>query len=296
MAKKTSTGDADRFAKLLEDKTAAAAAADRLDAPPVGDPVSQLVLSMLTVNTTTERAEHAFSRLLDELVDLHELRVSHPYELVEIVGEDHPGVEDTVPRIREALFTIYGNENDLNLQSIAGKGKKEQRAYLDALESVPVYAAAQVTLLCYGGHAMPVDDRLLAALVDEGVFEAGETCASAEAFLLRQVKAGDALAAHLALQCWSDTLPDRLPERAQLTRKVDPERRDAGDPQPPAKLPPEPEPPARSDVARPAPGHPLVEARRIKAEADAEASAKAAGSRSNRKRARAKAKPVAKGG
>ena len=295
MAKKTSTGDADRFAKLLKEKTAAAAEADRLEAPPVGDPVSQLVLSMLTVNTTTERAEAAFTRLLDELVDLHELRVSHPYELVEVVGADHPGIEDTIPRIREALFEVYGRENDLNLQSIVGKGKKEQRAYLDSIEAVPVYAAAQVTLLCYGGHALPVDDRLLAALVGEGVFEAEETCASAEAFLLRQIKAGDAMEAHLALQCWSDTLPDELPARAVLARKVDPERRDAGDAKPPAKLPPEPEPPARSDVARPAANHPLVEARRIKAEADAEASAKAAGSRSNRKRARAKAKPVAKG-
>ena len=97
--------------------------------------------------------------------------------------------------------------------------------------------------------------------------------------------------AHLALQCWADTLPDELPERVTLTRKVDPERRDVGDPKPPAGLPREPEPPARAGVARPAAGHPLVEARRKKAQADAEASAKAAGSRSNRKRARAKAKP-----
>ncbi len=294
LAKKTSTGDADKFAKLLTQKIKEAGEADRLEAPPVGDPVSQLVLSMLTVNTTTERAEAAFTRLMEELVDLHELRVSHPYEIVAIVGDDYPGVEDRVVRIREALFTVYHRENDLNVASIAGKGKKEQRAYLDGMESVPVYAAAQVTLLCYGGHALPVDDRLLAALVDEGVFEADETCASAEAFLLRQVKAGDAMEAHLALQCWADTLPDELPERAELTRKVDPERRDAGDTRPPGRLPSEPEPPARASIARPAIGHPLVEARRVKAEADAEAAAKAAGSRSNRKRARAKAKPVAK--
>ncbi|BAM03549.1 hypothetical protein [Phycisphaera mikurensis] len=296
MARKTSTGDADRFAKLLAEKTKRAAEADRLEPPPVGDPVSQLVLSMLTFNTVTERAEAAFTRLLDELVDLHELRVSHPYELVSIVGDGYPGIEDRIVRIREALFAIYDAENDLNLQSIAGKGKKEQRAYLDGLESVPPYAAAQVSLLCYGAHAMPVDERLLAALVAEGVFEAEETCAAAEGFLLRQVKAGEAMEAHLALQAWADTLPDELPERVRLTRKIDPEARDAGDPKPPAKLGPEPEPPARSDVARPAAGHPLVEARRIKAIAAAEASAKAAGSRPNRKRARAKAKPVAKSG
>lgn len=294
MAKKTSTGDADKFANLLATKIKDAAAADRLEAPPVGDPVSQLVLSMLTWNATTERAEAAFTSLLDERVDLHELRVSHPFELVEIVGEDYPGIEDRIVRIREALFAIYDLENDLNLQSIAGKGKKEQRAYLDALESVPVYAAAQVTLLCYGGHAMPVDERLLSALVAEGVFDESETCTSAESFLTRQIKAGDAMEAHLALQFWADSLPEGLDSRVVLTRKVNPERRDAGDPSPPAKVPAEPLPPARAHVARPAANHPLVEARRVKAEADAEAAAKAAGSRSNRKRARAKAKPVTK--
>ena len=106
--------------------------------------------------------------------------------------------------MREALQEVFVREYAVAMKSIESKGKKEQRAYLDSMPGMVPYVAASVTLVSFGGHALPVDDKLVALLANEGVCEPDATPAEVESFLLRQVKAGDTLDAHLALQAWSD--------------------------------------------------------------------------------------------
>ena len=109
---------------------------------------------------------------------------------------------------------MYLREHDVQMHSIDGKGKKEQRAYLDSLYGMTPFAAAQVTLLSFGGHAMPVDEKLVMMLEREGALPENLDAAAAESFLLRQIKAGDALEAHLALQAWVDKSRAKFPPTA----------------------------------------------------------------------------------
>jgi endonuclease III len=182
--------------------------------PPPRDPVAQLVVSFLQWNATRKQAEDAFTALMDQMIDVNDLRVSHPHELVAIIGEDYPDAGARVIRLREALHEVYVREHDIQMNSIAGKGKKEQRAYLDTLPGITPYIAAEVTLLSFGGHAMPVDEKLAALLIGEGCLDEDTEPAEAESHLARQVKAGDALEAHLALQSWADRR--KLPAAADL--------------------------------------------------------------------------------
>ncbi len=173
------------------------------EAPP-RDPVAQLIVGMLQWNATRDEAEDAFATLMAAFIDTNDLRVSHPHELVELLGEDYPEAAQRVVRLRQALDMVYRREHDIHMNSIAGKSKKEQRLYLDTLPGVPPFVAAQTTLLSFGGHAMPVDDRLCALLIAEGCLDEGTSVVEAESYLARQVKAGDAAEAHLALQAWAD--------------------------------------------------------------------------------------------
>jgi len=189
-----------KFASLLKKSLAAFKGED----PPPRDPVAQLIVSFLQWNTTRHKAEDAFTALMAEMIDVNDLRVSHLHELVAVIGEDYPDAMLRIIRLRETLNEVYKREHDIQMHSVAGKGKKDQRTYLDTLSGITPYVAAQVTLLSFGGHAMPVDEKLCALLIAEGCLNAGTTPADAESHLTRQIKAGDALEAHLALQAWAD--------------------------------------------------------------------------------------------
>lgn len=210
---------ATKFASLLKKALLAYNGED----PPPRDPVMQLIVGFLQWDATREQAEDAFVAMMADLIDANDLRVSHPHELVALIGEDYPAAVERILRLREALGEVYLREHDIQMNSIAGKGKKEQRAYLDSLNGIEPYIAAQVTLLSFGGHAMPVDNKLCALLIGEGCLDEGTTPADAESYLTRLVKAGDALEAHLALQAWSDgqPMPDSLlaDDAAKKTKK-----------------------------------------------------------------------------
>ncbi len=201
MAKKSPTGNATKLNALLRK---ARAAAKGVEGPFDMDPASQLVLSFLNFNATRKQSERAYDALMESVVDLHELRVSHPHELVELIGENYPGAYDRVLRLREALHAVYQREHDVSLKTVAGKGKREQRQYFETLPGTPPYVAAQVLLFSFGAHAVPVDDKLCVLLIAEGVMDEAAAPADAESFLAKQIKAGDALDTHLALQAWAD--------------------------------------------------------------------------------------------
>lgn len=191
---------AKKFAALLKKCVTAYKGED----PPPRDPVAQLIVSFMQWDATRNQAEDAFVALMDDMIDVNDLRVSHPHELVALVGEDYPNATTRMIRLRESLHEVYAREHDIQMHSVSGKGKKEQRAYLDSLPGIAPFIAAQVTLLSFGGHAMPVDDKLLALLIQEGCLDEGTSVEEAESYLVRQIKAGEALEAHLALQAWAD--------------------------------------------------------------------------------------------
>jgi endonuclease III len=176
--------------------------------PPPRDPVAQLIVGFLQWNATRAQAEDAFVAMMDAYIDTNDLRVSHPHELASFLGDDYPLTTERILRLREALLDVYTREHDIHMNSIAGKGKKEQRNYLDTLDGTPPYVAALVTLLSFGGHAMPVDDKLCSLLIAEGCLDPGTTPQEAESYLQRQIKAGDAMAAHCAMQEWADQQDD----------------------------------------------------------------------------------------
>jgi hypothetical protein len=86
---------------------------------------------------------------------------------------------------------------------------------------MPVYVTASVMLLSFGGHAMPVDSKLVTLLADEGVVSPDTDPPSVESLLLRQIKAGDGFDAHLVLQAWSDASRRTSPKKLQAAEEAE---------------------------------------------------------------------------
>lgn len=172
--------------------------------PPPRDPTLQMVVSFLQWQASRKQAEKALERIMAVMVDVNDLRVSLEHEVLDALGEDYPLARERIARLREALNEVYVREHAVEMRSIAGKGKKEQRNYLDTLPGMVPYVAAEVMLLSFGGHAAPVDHKLVGLLVKEDVLEPGTEPDAAEGSLQRMIKADDGLQAHLLLQAWSD--------------------------------------------------------------------------------------------
>lgn len=168
------------------------------------EPIAQLVLSFLNWETTRRQAQAAFDRVLASVVDLNELRVSLEPEIVEMIGSDYPLAVQRVMRLRQAMNEIYRREHDWRPASIANKSKKEQRAYLETLPGIVPYVVSRMALVTYGGHAMPVDNKLVSLLRREGVVDDTLDAEATESFLLKNIKADEALEGFLKLQGFAD--------------------------------------------------------------------------------------------
>jgi len=189
-----------------------------VDLPDPLEPVTQLVVAMLQWNSTRRLALAAHDRLMERLVDNNDLRVCHPHEVVEMIGQEYPQAEERSARLREVLQEVYLREHATSLDSLQDKPKKEIKAYLDSLPGMPPYVAAEVTLLCFGGHAFPVDEQLVDKLREEEVIDPEATLAEVQSFLERQFKAGTAADGHAVLRAWVDAGARRGRPRAATTK------------------------------------------------------------------------------
>ena len=92
--------------------------------------------------------------------------------------------------------------------------KRDARAYLLSLEGVPTFVAARVILLGLGGHAFPVDTRLVKLLAAEDVLEPKLSPETATGRMERMLRAGEATSAYLAIESWADTVPTKRTTKA----------------------------------------------------------------------------------
>ena len=181
-------------------------------------PLEELIYSYVLWEAPASKADAAYRRLTHHIVDLNELRVCRPPEIISVLGKSYPLVEERAMRIKASLQEIYLREFAVTLDKCAALNKRDARKYLDTLDGMPPFVAARVVLLRLGGHAIPVDDKLLSRLVARGVVEPDYDCAKAEGVLERHVKADDAILIHRTLQAWSDD-PDTEPKKPKPARR-----------------------------------------------------------------------------
>jgi hypothetical protein len=164
----------------------------------------QFVYSMLLWETTTTKATVALRRIHQQLVDYNELRICLPAETVEIIGRRYPQAHERSLRLHAALNGIFLREHLLRLDHLHEYTKRDARAYMDSLEGVPPFVSARVLLLSLGGHAFPVDQRILDRLIDAGAVPEKSDVSSAMSWLERKIHAGDAAPAYAKIQAWSE--------------------------------------------------------------------------------------------
>ena len=233
--------------------------------PGVTDATQVLIQSFLVWEWNGSRASSTWARMVEDVTDLNELRVTVVDDYLEYFGGGCPRAEERADRLRATLRGVFHREHSTDLSGPAGGPKKEFREYLDSLEGMTPFVAARTALIAAGSHAVPVDERTLRLLVKSGVVDSDATIDSASQTMSRLVTAAQGLDTHLALQMLSEKeratpvmdLPgtvaeepsSKSPNPARPRKKRPPSR-------PPRSLRTRSRPPRRPPPRRPPPRRP----------------------------------------
>ena len=162
--------------------------------PDPTDPLHQLLLALLTSESSDQRGHRAMKALFDVMVDFNEIRVSTSAEIARAISQHLPNPIKHAETIRNALDAVFRKEHAIRLDRLNKLGRREARQYLTQLSGVDAAAAASVVLWSLGGHAIPVSERLFQALRDADLVDASASIDQVQAFLERNISAHDAKA------------------------------------------------------------------------------------------------------
>lgn len=199
------TGDSAKLAKIASP----AIQGDPLERVEAFDELAEpltieLLRSLLLWEAGAKHAVTAMKRLAETVVDVNELRICLVDEIEAALGRS-PMAGERAHRIKLILTDIYNREHSVSLASLQTEGKREAKAYLDSLDAMPAFVASRVLLVGLGGHAFPLDDRLLSRLQAAGAAEDGADITAASGWAEREFRAGEALGAYFAIEAWSVT-------------------------------------------------------------------------------------------
>jgi hypothetical protein len=193
---KNATKHADEFRSLLkrlmrEEKPEPLAPLEALPA---------LVRGAMSYDVPDSKAEDAMKAINREFVDLNELRVATDLEIQELLGQRYPQIEKRVAMITQSLNDIFEREHTLSLDRLKTISKKDARQFLRELPDIHPFVEAYVMLFSFEGHALPLDEEMLAVLREEEIFEEDISLEDAQKFLEHNIKADESYEVYASLR------------------------------------------------------------------------------------------------
>lgn len=145
---------------------------------PHRDPLSELVRTILSQNTSDVNSDRAFSRLRGRFPSWEAVKDADLEEITEAI---RPGglAQIKAPRIRGALRTVAEKRGELRLDFLSDLQLDEARAWLESLVGVGPKTAACVLLFSLGRPVLPVDTHVLRVSRRLGLIEPRTTAEKA---------------------------------------------------------------------------------------------------------------------
>lgn len=184
----------------------------------VAEPIlGEFLRAFLAWESTGSRAQVALKRIEDSVVDFNELRICLPDELIRLMGDRYPRVEERALRMRASLNDLYLRQHAVTLEHLRDLPTKDAKGFLESLDGVPRYVSSRVLLICLGGHAAPVDGRICRRLVEAKLVDDAAAPESAAIMLEKKTRTEDLPDLYRLLQAWADDAPVTASEAASET-------------------------------------------------------------------------------
>lgn len=122
-------------------------------------PMDELVLTILSANTSDVNSGRAFQRLKAAYPDWEAVMAAPVHELAEVIRPGGLG-PTKAPRIQAALRRILEERGEFNIDFLGDLPVEEAMAWLMQLDGVGHKTASIVLLFCFNHPAFPVDTHI----------------------------------------------------------------------------------------------------------------------------------------
>lgn len=153
------------------------------------EPVEALVCAIVSENITEKAARSAMRRFADYFIDLNDLRVSRPDEIVEVLGSDTPVTRDIALALSRALSAVFDKYNTVSLKAMKRIGKRPAKQALEKMNGVSPFVLNYCMVTSLEGHAIPLTRKMMDYLRSEELVHPGADEEEIEGFLARQISA-----------------------------------------------------------------------------------------------------------
>lgn len=173
--------------------------------PATSDPMTQVILGILSRDVPESKARQALDRLRAVVVDYNELRVVPSMEMADMVGAI-PNARVKCEDLSRALNKVFAREHEVSLDRLRGQPKKEVIEYLSEIDGLDAYSRARVRLLGLEQHAVPLDEAMWAYARKQGIVDQKCSLEEAQGFLERRLSEEEALefVALVERQAWEE--------------------------------------------------------------------------------------------
>lgn len=188
-------------------------------ARPELEPLVAIVRGTLSMDADDMLVDEAMEKITNEFVDLNELRVATELEVVDLLGEAHPKIDEKATIIRSTLHGIFDREQTLKFERIAELKKNEIRQFFRDMETMPPFVEAFVSMHAFDIPAFPLDESTFDYLIDSDVLEEEVSLEEAQQFVESHVKADDMYGTYLALRAKALTHERKKPRKEPVKKK-----------------------------------------------------------------------------
>ena len=185
------------------------------------DALARLIRAFLEYDCDEARTAAAERKILDNMVDYNELRVTPAIELAALLGTRYPFAESRCSGLHRTLQSVFDREHHMRLDRLKEMKKPEIRPYLQSLAGITPYVEAAICVDCFGITAVPVDTKFLLWLVSKEVLPEGLDVRTAQQSIEKHVKAAECEdlfhGARKELEGWS---PKSWPQVAKVPSPI----------------------------------------------------------------------------
>jgi len=189
----------------------------KVEKPTYDEPMDAIVSAIVRENLSEATAEAAMKRFGEYFVDLNELRVSRPEEIVDVIGQDTPASRDAALTITRVLRTIFEANNAVSLERLKEMGKRPAKQALEKMDPISHFVLNYCMLTALQGHAIPLTKSMIKYLRNNELVHPDADEHEIEGFLTRLIAADDAYEFYSLLRRESES--DTTGMKRKTTRK-----------------------------------------------------------------------------